>query len=153
MRLKSSLISVFTVALLATACGTEPSVTELTITGKDKTAHVFSVEIADDAKEQERGLMGRQELAADHGMLFIFPKEHLATFWMKNTPLFLDMLFIDDKGKIVHIHPLAKPFDETVISTPVPARAVLEIKGGEAKRQQIEVGATLNPPWHTFRFK
>lgn len=147
MGFKPLLILALLMALPTAGCDAEPSAQPLAVTGKDQAVHHFTVEIADEPDEQRQGLMGRQDLAADRGMLFIFPKEHPATFWMKNTPLFLDMVFINDSGVVVHIHPMARPFDETLITTPVPARAVLEIKGGEAERRNITPGSSITPAW------
>ena len=106
--------------------------------------NAFQVEIADEPAELAHGLMGRQSLAPDHGMIFLFPQEKIVSFWMKNTPLFLDMIFIDASGHIVHIHPMARPYDETLISSTKPIKRVLEIKGGEAARQNIKIGDILS---------
>lgn len=103
----------------------------------------FSVEIADEPKELARGLMFREDLEKNQGMLFVFPEQAMRSFWMKNTPLPLDMLFIDKNFKIVHIHPMAKPYDTTPISSRKPAMYVLEILGGQAATHGINIGDTL----------
>ncbi|WP_372992451.1 DUF192 domain-containing protein [Sulfitobacter sp.] len=115
----------------------------------------FSVEIADDAAERGRGLMFRESMPASTGMLFIYDKPQRASFWMRNTLIPLDMLFIDSHGVVKHIHHNAIPHDETPISGGDNLLSVLEINGGLAKRMGITVGselrhrafADLNPAW------
>lgn len=100
----------------------------------------FAVELADDAASRRRGLMFRQSMPLDHGMLFDFEREQPLSFWMKNTPLPLDIIFIDRRGIIVHIHHRAVPYDETPIPSEKPASAVLEINGGVARLIGISEG-------------
>ncbi|WBU54260.1 DUF192 domain-containing protein [Paracoccus sp. SCSIO 75233] len=112
----------------------------------------ITVEIADDNAERALGLMFRETLAPETGMLFIFEQPRPASFWMKNTLIPLDLLFIDDTGEIRRIHPNAIPHDETPIpgaapNDPAPERLmVLEIGGGEAERLGIEEGMTVAHP-------
>ncbi|WP_369412036.1 DUF192 domain-containing protein [Hephaestia mangrovi] len=99
--------------------------------------HVFTVETARTADEQERGLMYRTDIADDGGMLFApYPPEggppREATFWMKNTPSPLDIIFIRADHTIAHIADNAVPFDQTPIPSGEPVAAVLELKGGRA---------------------
>ena len=105
--------------------------------------HVFQIELAISPQQTARGLMNRDELAADHGMLFVFNKPEIQTMWMKNTHIPLDMLFIDKAGRIKHIAPMARPYDEKVISSQVPVSFVLEINGGQAEKLGINVGDML----------
>lgn len=79
-------------------------------------------------------------------MLFIFPKPERPAFWMKNTLIPLDMIFIDEAGSIIHIHENARPHDLTGISPPSPVVMVLEINGGLARRLGIRVGDVLRHP-------
>lgn len=145
----SALFILCAVSCLVTACHDKESPDTLfplsIVHTQDKTETAFQVELADDPAEQEHGLMGRQDLADDRGMIFVFPQSKVTTFWMHNTPLFLDMVFIDDTGTVTQIHRNARPFDETLISSKAPVRAVLEIKGGNAQRQNIAVGDTIKP--------
>ena len=106
----------------------------------------FSAEIADTAEERSQGLMFRQDLAANEGMLFLYPAEKPVTFWMKDTPVPLDMIFIDGTGHIVHVAAMAKPFDTTPISSERPAKAVLEILGGSAAQLGIKPGDVVEWP-------
>jgi hypothetical protein len=108
--------------------------------------HPFRVEIAATPGQQARGLMYRQEMAADAGMLFLFPDDRVLSFWMKNTLIPLDMLFLAADGRIVHIHPRAEPLSLTPIRSPGPARAVLEINGGLSQRLGIRAGDRVEHP-------
>jgi hypothetical protein len=96
--------------------------------------YVFKVEIAGTEAKRSRGLMFRETLDPQAGMLFVYPDQKLRTFWMKNTLVALDLIFIDTKNRIVHIHPDAIPMDETNIPSQFPARYVLEVNAGMAKQ-------------------
>jgi uncharacterized membrane protein (UPF0127 family) len=102
--------------------------------------HEFQVEIADTPESKAQGLMFRRELAADHGMLFIFERPQRISMWMKNTPLPLDMLFIDADGVIVDLHARTVPFSLDTIASRRRALYVLEVNGGTADRLGIAVG-------------
>lgn len=102
----------------------------------------FSVELALTPDDRASGLMNRQSMAADHGMLFKFEQTRPILMWMKNTPLSLDMLFIDANGKVVGIAKETTPFSEAIIPSPEPVRYVLELNGGTADEQGISVGDT-----------
>ncbi|HEX9880256.1 MAG TPA: DUF192 domain-containing protein [Candidatus Binatia bacterium] len=101
------------------------------------------VEIADTPERRIKGLQYREELAVDAGMLFIFSSEEVHTFWMKNTPLPLDMIFIDAGRKVVGIVESAVPFSTTSRSVGVPSQFVLEVNGGFARRHGVAVGARV----------
>ena len=98
------------------------------------------MELALTAADSATGLMHRQDMAADHGMLFRFDQTRQVLMWMKNTPLPLDMLFIDDDGTIVGIAKDTTPFSEAIIASPGPVRYVLELNAGTAERMGIAVG-------------
>jgi uncharacterized protein len=100
----------------------------------------FEVEVAQRPGTQERGLMYRQSLAADQGMLFLFEGEQRLIFWMKNTYLPLDIIFIRANGQIVAVVADTEPLSEAVISPNVRANAALEVNAGTAKRLHIAVG-------------
>lgn len=112
----------------------------------------FTVEIADDEAERARGLMYRRELAPDAGMLFIYDTPREVSFWMRNTYIPLDLIFMDDAGVIRHIHRNAKPFDETPLpganaTDPAPKRLmVLEIAAGQADLNGLNVGQPMAHP-------
>lgn len=109
----------------------------------------FNVEIADSAEERARGLMFRRSLSSGHGMLFVYETPQETAFWMRNTLIPLDIIFLDAKGVIRHIHPNARPLDETPIpgavpGDPAPKRLmVLEIGGGEAARLRLSPGQPM----------
>lgn len=99
----------------------------------------FTIEIADDPSERERGLMFRTDMADDHGMLFIFEDQREVGFWMENTPMPLDIIFIAQDGSIKAIKK-GEPFSRAVISPGEPVRFVLELKDGIAEANGIAVG-------------
>jgi uncharacterized membrane protein (UPF0127 family) len=106
----------------------------------------FAVEIADDPQERSRGLMHRTELAEGAGMLFLFDRPQRQSFWMKNTPLPLDIIFVDARGVVESIAAETTPFSEQPLPSDGPVIAVLEINGGLAERYGIGVGAELRHP-------
>jgi hypothetical protein len=106
----------------------------------------FSVEIADDAAERARGLMARERLPRFAGMLFVYEEVAPASFWMKDTLIPLDMVFLDAAGRVTRVHAGAVPGDLTPISSQGPVRAVLEINGGLAAALGIAPGAEMRHP-------
>ena len=106
----------------------------------------FSVELADDVGERARGLMFRESMPASSGMLFVYERPQTLSFWMRNTLIPLDMLFVDSRGVVQHIHSNAVPLDETPITGGDNMLAVLEINGGLARRMGITEGSELRHP-------
>lgn len=104
----------------------------------------FTVELAADPASEARGLMFRKTMAADAGMLFDFHKPRMVTFWMKNTILPLDMIFIRADGTVSTVAANAVPYSEKPIPSAEPVRAVLEIDAGLAKTLGIEPGAQVH---------
>ena len=111
-----------------------------------------SVEIADQPDERALGLMFRRDLPQGQGMLFIYEEPQEVSFWMRNTLIPLDLIFIDPTGVVRHVSPMAKPLDETPIpgaapNDPAPKRLmVLEVPGGDAARLGIAAGMVLAHP-------
>jgi uncharacterized membrane protein (UPF0127 family) len=103
-------------------------------------AQHFTVELAVTPAQQEQGLMFRRAMAADAGMLFVFPQIHTATFWMHNTFIPLDMLFVGFDGHIADIHERAVPLSDALISSKGPVLAVIELNGGTVSRLGIKPG-------------
>ena len=113
---------------------------ELTIQSADGITHNFTIELALTPQQQAIGLMNRTSMPADHGMLFFFGEESERGFWMKNTLIPLDMIFIKKDGTIHHIHDSAQPNDLTSVSSNGPVQAVLELNGGMSKKIGIQAG-------------
>lgn len=108
--------------------------------------HMFSVEIADNDAEREKGLMYRRELPDGRGMLFDFHREQEVSFWMQNTYIPLDMIFIRADGRIFRIAENTEPLSTRLIPSGGPVRAVLEVIGGTARKLGIEVGDRVASP-------
>jgi uncharacterized membrane protein (UPF0127 family) len=106
----------------------------------------FDVWIADTPTRQAQGLMFVRDLPADRGMLFPEPEARPTAFWMKNTYIELDMLFIGPDHHIAKIAARAPPLSLATISSDGPVIAVLEIKGGEAQRRGIRIGEPVSWP-------
>lgn len=106
----------------------------------------FEVEVADDPAERAAGLMFRESLADNAGMLFIYPEPQPVQFWMKNTPLSLDIAFVRQDGTIARIAERTIPFSEDLIPSGENVIAVLEVKGGLMRQLGIDVGDRLRHP-------
>jgi uncharacterized membrane protein (UPF0127 family) len=102
--------------------------------------HAFAVELAATDAERERGLMFRKELPQGQGMLFDFQRDQSVAFWMHNTYISLDMLFIAGNGRIVRIAENAKPESDDLIPSGFPVRAVLEVIAGTTRQLGIKAG-------------
>ena len=118
------------------------SVIDLTVTHQHR-QHRFRVEVASTPEAQERGLMFRKAMGADEGMIFPMPSGQPASFWMKNTVLPLDIIFIDLDGRISNIAANARPYDETPLYSVGAVSGVLELNGGRAAQLGIEPGDTV----------
>jgi uncharacterized protein len=108
--------------------------------------HTFLVEMAVTPEEQAKGLMFRRELPEGQGMLFDFHHEEPATFWMKNTYVSLDMIFIRADGRILRIAENTEPLSEALVPSGGPVRAVLEVVAGTAKKFGIAPGDRVAHP-------
>lgn len=108
--------------------------------------HNYEVEVMKTEAERAHGLMDRRSMPKDHGMLFDFDKDQPVYFWMKDTYLPLDMIFIDHAGRVVSIKRNAKPMDETVIPSNAPSTGVLELNGGGAAAIDLKVGDLVKHP-------
>ena len=100
----------------------------------------FDVEVANTPEIRQTGLMNRNSLPQNTGMLFVFEEITSPQFWMKDTKIKLDMVYIGEDGLVKGIHENAIPFDKTPIPSPAPVLAVLEIAGGSAKTLGISKG-------------
>lgn len=132
--------SAFILAVLLAACTSSPEVVLYSQTGDPIRV---SVEIADTPEKRRYGLMYRTAMPDQHGMLFVFPSEAAQSFWMKNTPLSLDIIFINTARRIVHIAPHTTPFSEKPISSGGAAQFVLEVKAGFCEQHGIRRGTRV----------
>ena len=126
-------------ALPLAACSDEGKLVLHTATGD----YTFNVELADTPELRQKGLMYVQELADDAGMLFDFQQEREVSFWMQNTFIPLDMIFVGSDGVVKNIHVNARPHDVTGIPSGVPVQFVLEIPGGRSVEIGLEPGDTM----------
>lgn len=141
----ANLILALTLCALSTLAFANPRAS-VTIHGAEQ-QHRFEVEVAATAQSRSQGLMYRSELADDAGMLFVFERPAEVAFWMRNTFIPLDLIFIDQQGSIVRIHPEAQPHDDTLISSGQPVTHVLEINGGLAAKLGIVTGQRMTLSW------
>ena len=130
----------------AAAPGAQKGLREVPLTIRSKTGvHRFTVEIAATADQQERGLMFRKSLAPDRGMIFPYDPPQEVGFWMKNTLIPLDIIYIRANGTIAHIVN-AEPMDLTPLPSGEPVVLVLEIAGGRAAQLGIKEGDKVSWP-------
>lgn len=118
----------------------------LELRNTEGTIHRFSVELADDPDERARGLMFREMMPMASGMLFVFPEPKHATFWMKDTPLALDIIFADQAGQVTRVHENAVPLSEALIDGGPDVAFAFEINAGLAGRMGIGPSAVLRHP-------
>jgi uncharacterized membrane protein (UPF0127 family) len=107
------------------------------------TVKTIQIEIVDDMNMIAAGLMYRKHLEDNQGMLFIMPNEEIQTFWMKNTPIPLDMIFATSDGEIATIHPRTTPYSLESVQSTVPTKYVLEVRGGFAEEYGILEGQRI----------
>jgi uncharacterized protein len=112
---------------------------ELCIRSKNKT-HAFTVEVAETSQQQSKGLMFRTALADNRGMLFPFVEVRMASFWMKNTVIPLDIIFIRPDGIIENIEENTVPYSLVPVESTAPVTAVLELRGGLTAEMGITAG-------------
>jgi uncharacterized membrane protein (UPF0127 family) len=112
------------------------------------------VEVAANPRARELGLMYRDALAPDSGMLFVFPKSSPQSFWMRNTRIPLDIVYVTDDGRIARIHRKTTPFSEAPLPSGEPVRFVLEVDGGAMEAHgigegdHIDLGRFASTPAH-----
>jgi uncharacterized membrane protein (UPF0127 family) len=105
----------------------------------------YTLEVARDDAARQRGLMERDAMPADRGMLFVFPKSRELSFWMKNTRIPLDIIYLDDGGQVVSVHQM-KPYDRTSVPSAAPAKYAIELNLGQVKKAGVKVGDVLEIP-------
>ncbi len=120
---------------------------EALVIESDGATHDFSVEIADTPEKQTRGLMYRDVIAPEQGMLFEYAKQDILSIWMKNTGVPLDIIFVRQNGKILKIEHSATPYSLRSISSEATVAAVLELAGGRALELGIMPGDVVKHPF------
>lgn len=116
----------------------------LSVTTPGGKTHAFRVEMAITPQEQARGLMFRTEMGPDEGMLFPYDQPRMLSFWMKNTVLSLDLIFIDEERRVINVAADAVPYSEQSIHSAAPGIAVLELNGGRARELGIVPGSKVD---------
>lgn len=139
LRRAGSVLIMLVVAAPLAACSDEGKLLLHTASGD----YGFTVEVVDTPETRAEGLMFRQELADDAGMLFDFKEERPVSFWMRNTFIPLDMIFVGADGVVKTIHVNARPQDPTSIPSRVPVQFVLEIPGGRSVEIGLKPGDTM----------
>ena len=139
LRHAAVLVAVATVALPLAACSDEGKLVLHSSTGD----YSFNVDVVDTDESRAKGLMFVQDLADDAGMLFDFKQEREVSFWMRNTFIPLDMIFVGADGVVKTIHVNARPHDVTGIPSEVPVQFVLEIPGGRSEEIGLKPGDTM----------
>lgn len=104
----------------------------------------IDIEIADDDYQRQLGLMNRKEMTENQGMLFIFPRQDFLSFWMRNTLISLDMIFVDESKTIVTIHKNTRILSDTSYPSSKPARYVVEVLAGFTDKHNIQVGDKID---------
>jgi len=115
----------------------------LTVTTRGK-SHAFRVEVARTPQEQARGLMFRTAMGPDEGMLFPYDQPRILSFWMKNTVLSLDIVFIGPDRRVINIADHAVPYSEASLTSVAPAVAVLELNAGRSRDLGIVAGSRVD---------
>ncbi|MGC4033545.1 MAG: DUF192 domain-containing protein [Tepidisphaeraceae bacterium] len=149
---------VLSIALLAAGCDAAPPAsapagpqpqslptTPLTLAGKS-----FTVQVADDDKEREIGLMYTRSMPEDRGMIFVFPVERPLSFWMRNTPIDLDIIYADRTGKVVAVKTM-HAYDESGVPSEEPASIAIELNAGVAAKLKIVAGQKIDLPENLFK--
>jgi uncharacterized membrane protein (UPF0127 family) len=152
--LKSALVALFFLGALSSYAVQAATVQtnmqfaseSLTVTKADGGTQKFTVELALNDAQREHGLMFRKSMPADHGMLFDFGASRPVMMWMENTPLPLDMLFLDENGTVTHIQENAVPYSEAIIDSGQPVKYVIELNGGIVKKLGFAIGDRVSSP-------
>jgi len=141
-------ICLYALLLCLTACSIQAKSSDESDTLIIKTAAgeevSYKVEIADTNSARNKGLMHRKSMPVDEGMLFIYNFSSVVSFWMKNTYVSLDILFIDNEGKIVKIARDTVPLSTRTISSVRPVRYILEVNANQTETRGISVGDTVS---------
>lgn len=142
------LIALLVIQMTSPGCESNASPAGLPTVQAQIGSRTYTLEVADTEPTRRKGLMKRDELPRDRGMLFVFPDEQPRSFWMLNTRIPLDILFLDAAGKVVSIHSM-QPYDLRSTPSAGPAKYAIELNQGEAEASGIEVGDVIAIPQTT----
>ncbi len=134
----AALLLLVTLSTAIAACADEPRVALNAPDGSSRA--IVKVEVVNTPSTRELGLMYRKHLDEDAGMIFVFPTAEHQSFWMKNTIIPLDMIFADERGKILGIVEKAEPFSERPLGVDGESLYVLEVNGGFSQRHHLKAG-------------
>lgn len=137
------LISIVILTALCAAAQVSKIVTVIVADGKDREICRFQTELAMTPEKRAQGLMFRASMRQRTGMLFVHADDGMQYFWMKDTYIPLDIIFINSRFEVVHVHHNARPRDEKTITSHYPAMYVLEVNAGEAKACSIKRGTKV----------
>lgn len=144
----SKFLQIALMVMLAAACSKFDKRDDVSIVNNDAEKAAYKVELAQTDDEMRTGLMNREKLDENSGMLFNLGRLNVPTaMWMKDTKIPLDMIFIDKDGTIFWIYENAEPESTKLIVAPFPAFAVLEVNAGDVKRFDIKIGDTVKHKW------
>lgn len=143
--MKPSCRIIFACLLLVAGCRENAPQTGLATTAMTIGSREFTLEIANTESSRRTGLMKRDSMEDDHGMIFVFGEEDNLSFWMSNTRIPLDILYIDSAGKIVSIHAM-KPYDLSSTPSKGPAKYAIELNQGAAAASGVKAGDVLSIP-------
>lgn len=115
---------------------------ELSLINNDSIIKNIEIEVADTDPKRQIGLMNRSEMAENRGMLFVFNQDNSTGFWMKDTRIPLDIIFVGADSTVINVQKNAKPYDQTNYPAVAPYRYTLEVNGGSADKWGIEEGVT-----------
>lgn len=121
----------------------EFDIAQVTITNAQGLANDFVLEVAVSRRHRAVGLMFRSTISDDSGMIFVFPTTGYPRIWMKNTPLSLDIIFVDRNGIVQDVHPRARPNSEAIIASRALVAYAIELNGGASERLGINLGSRV----------
>ena len=133
------MLAVLALAVLLASCRSAAG-DHVVLEPTDGAPVTVAVEVVSTPQARQLGLMYREKLAADSGMLFLFPASQPLSFWMRNTKISLDILYLAEDGKILNIHERTTPFSEEGLPSAGPSRLVLEVDGGFCAQHGIRAG-------------
>ena len=108
-------------------------------------SQTYTLEVANTDAARQKGLMERDAMPANHGMIFVFAESRELSFWMKNTRIPLEILYLDETGRVVSIREM-KPYDRTSVPSGAPAKYAIELNVGQVRRSGVKAGDVLEIP-------